>query len=233
MNYREFCNRWEDEGIRDWPLMTVIEKHTGAEGAEAAWWASRLHTHGIMNGYRVYSRAKDIEALSELDQAIAKVQRLLHDEGPLTSLAYERLLMELRCGKVGGIKSDPDEGQDALAHLEGDDGMDVTLLLDLEERGDAIRAAIGRTIAEIETSALAKVAASKINERGIALVDASRFIWQLATETQAPSKDLNPASSFGDFLADVFEVCGVPGDPRSAFRAWARERGDWSLDQAK
>ena len=237
MNYQEFCERWEEEGNKDWYLIPVIEKHTGTVGAEAAWWASRLHSHGIMNGFRVYSRAKDTEALRELETAIAKIQRLIDYDGPLTWPAHELMSMELLHGghssklPRGGVESDSEQGKALVNHIEAKGRTDSDILFGLEERGDAIRDAIKRTIVQIENSPMTRVSATKINEREIALVDAARFIWQLATDTDAPAKDLNPASPFGEFLADVFEVCELSGDPRSAFRAWAREceRGHQSL----
>lgn len=239
MRFAEFERLWEEKGKPTWPLATVIAKHTGVEGAGAAWFADRLHSHGVMNGYRVYSRAKDIEALRELDVAIAKIQRLIGDDGPLTSLAYERLFMELFHGGHGsnlsreGVEADSEQGKALLNHIEEKGRSDSDFIFMVEERGDAIRAAIKRTVVEVESSPMTRVSATKINESEIALVDAARFIWQLATDTDAPAKDLNLASPFGEFLADVFEVYEMAGEPRSAFRAWAREceRGHQSLDR--
>ena len=191
-------------------LAEVIERHTGASGDQAAWWAERLISHGIMNGFRVYSRSKDIEALQRLEKAFRQIDIILSDDSPLSEPAHLRLFMEIW----------HDDGRDAYSAL-----------LTISENGRKLKSAIKRTISEIEISPKAKASASKINERGIAMVDAARFIWKLATDVDAPAKDLNPASRFGAFLADIFDVCEIPGDPRSAFRAWVRERGDWSLDR--
>jgi hypothetical protein len=103
-------------------------------------------------------------------------------------------------------------------------------MCDFEVRSETIRSAIQRVITEVEKSAKAKATPSKMNEKGIAMVDAARFIWRLSTDTSAPLKDLNPASKFSNFLADVLYVCEIPGDPRSIFRAWVREYGEWSID---
>jgi hypothetical protein len=62
-----------------------------------------------------------------------------------------------------------------------------------------------------------------MNLIGIQLVEAARFVWELSGANTAPTKDLNTASAFGAFLADLFEACEVQGDVRSAFRAWAKE----------
>ncbi|MCB5200244.1 hypothetical protein LGQ03_13420 [Loktanella sp. TSTF-M6] len=235
MNYDEFVRRWDRHGVKDDPLVQVISKHTQAEGAEAGWWASRIHSHAFMFGYEVYSRSKDINALVTLDRAVRDIQKVLDDDA-MTSLAFKQLLSELgiiyeeEILKHRHIETVRDGDEDSLSNAGGDFTHDMRLLYLLEERANSIRTGIKRTISFIEESPLERVSASKINERGISLVDAARFMWCLATDKEAPSKDLNPASKFGEFLADVFAAIGETTDPRSTFRAWARERGDWSLD---
>ena len=194
MRYAEFAELWEAEPRTLDPLGEVVARHTGLEGAAAAWFADRLFSHGILNGFRVYSRAKDIEALQELDRAIATIHRLLQDDGPMTSLAQERLYMELIWGEnlkraqETKLESDSSEGRKVLNYIEGQGKSDSSNVTGIVERSSHIRAGIKRTIADIETSRMSKVSAAKLNERGIAIVDAARFIWKLATDCDAPSR---------------------------------------------
>ena len=227
MKFREFEHLGK-QGKFYSELAEVVEIHTGSE--KSAWLAERLISHGILNGYRVYSQSKDIKALQTLDRAFIDIQRTLTQDA-MTSLAQERLSAELIWGEhserlqQGEMKTDMDEERELLAYINGDGKKDCSIMSDLEDRSKTIRRAIKRTIAEIETSPMAKKSASKINEQGIAIVDAARFIWELSTNNEAPSKDLNPASKFGNFLADVLFVCENKGDPKSIFRAWVRELG--------
>ena len=210
-------------------LAEVVEKHTETEGDRAAYLAEKLWLYGIFNSYEVYNRSKDINLLTELDRAIAIIQRVLGDTGPLTPPAYLRLFHEVSSRspiKVGEEEAQPDVhlgGQQENLSIYEVRESNRSALHQIVDHGDTIRAGIKRTNADIETSHRTRSAPSKINLRAIGLVSASRFIWELAQDKAAPTKDLNTASRFGSFLADVFETCRVDGDPRSAFRAWVRE----------
>lgn len=56
---------------------------------------------------------------------------------------------------------------------------------------------------------------------GVHLIMMCRLIWSQRTG-KAP-KSLNPASRFGKFAKEVFDVVGIKEDPRSAMNAWRRE----------
>lgn len=231
MKFRQFAHLGELGEFLS-RLAEVVEKHTGAEGDLAALLAEKLWSRGIFNRYEVFHRSSDINLLTELDKAIATIQRVLGDDGPLTPLGYMRFFQEMPTGalmKVDEEETQPDVpsgGQKETHSYQQTRGLNTSALLQIVDNGDEIRAVIKRTIAAIETSPRTRSAPSKINLRGIGLVDASRWIWELATDKAAPTKDLNTASKFGNFLADVFETCRVDGDPRSAFRAWVRDNID-------
>lgn len=59
-----------------------------------------------------------------------------------------------------------------------------------------------------------------INWNAVAAVAQLRWCWEMITETQAPSRALNPESVFADFLRDAFEFFEIRGDPVSAFKRW-------------
>ncbi|WP_139802672.1 hypothetical protein [Aurantimonas sp. 22II-16-19i] len=59
-----------------------------------------------------------------------------------------------------------------------------------------------------------------INWEAVHAVGNLRGYWENMTETPAPSRALNPASPFADFLRDAFEFFQITGDPMSAFKRW-------------
>ncbi|BCH32612.1 hypothetical protein MesoLjLc_45420 [Mesorhizobium sp. L-8-10] len=59
-----------------------------------------------------------------------------------------------------------------------------------------------------------------IKWKAVHAVDHLRGYWENMTETPAPSRALNPASPFADYLRDAFEFFEIPGDPMSAFKRW-------------
>ncbi len=59
----------------------------------------------------------------------------------------------------------------------------------------------------------------RTNWLAIDLIVSCRSIWRRRTGNEAP-KSLNPASPFGKFAIDVFDVIGMKGRPRSAMDAW-------------
>lgn len=60
--------------------------------------------------------------------------------------------------------------------------------------------------------------------RKVALVGHVRAIWAQYGGTAAPSKRLNPASPFAEFLSGLIAAIGEDWDAASAFAAWHREQ---------
>ncbi len=61
----------------------------------------------------------------------------------------------------------------------------------------------------------------RTNWLGIYLILTCRAIW--FQRTGKAHKSLNPASRFGKFAQEVFDVVGIKEEPRSAMNAWRRE----------
>jgi hypothetical protein len=59
-----------------------------------------------------------------------------------------------------------------------------------------------------------------INWEAVNAVDVLHRFWESWTETPAPSRALNPASRFADYLRDGFAFFKISGDPAAAFKRW-------------
>ena len=60
-----------------------------------------------------------------------------------------------------------------------------------------------------------------INWAAVEAVARLRGLWWRNTGSEAPSRALNPASPFCQFLADGFAFLDIEADPVSAFKRWA------------
>jgi hypothetical protein len=187
-----------------------------------------LLDRAFLQKWPVYDQPKDLEALDRLGAAVSEIERLYYFG--LTWAASDTLGARMVHGPYydglhnGSItRIDSDEFRDLSAYHK-DTGQKVASTLSaVEEFSNAICEAIAHTKDEIVASERARKSTSRMNLIGIQLVEAARFVWKLVKDKEAPAKDLNMASAFGAFLADVFEACEVQGDVRSAFRAWAKE----------
>ena len=62
MKFRQIERLGEEQGNFSSELAEVVEKYTGGHDM-ASWWAERLISHGILNGFRMYDKPKDIDAM--------------------------------------------------------------------------------------------------------------------------------------------------------------------------
>jgi hypothetical protein len=62
---------------------------------------------------------------------------------------------------------------------------------------------------------------SNINWQAVHAVDWLRRLWNIYTDSDGPSRALNPASTFCRFLGDGFDFLEIDADPVSAFKRWA------------
>ncbi|PHR03893.1 MAG: hypothetical protein COB29_12995 [Sulfitobacter sp.] len=187
-----------------------------------------LLDRAFLQKWAVYDQPKDLEALNRLDAAVSEIERLYYFG--LTQAASDNLGARMVHGPhYDGLMQgeitlvDSDAGRDLLAYHSETGQQVASALSSVEEFSAAIREAIAKTKDDIKVSERARKSTARMNLVGIQLVEAARFVWELSGANKAPTKDLNTASAFGAFLADVFEACEVQGDVRSAFRAWAKE----------
>ena len=59
-----------------------------------------------------------------------------------------------------------------------------------------------------------------IKWEAVTAVGELRGQWEWWTKTPAPSRALNPASPFADYLRDAFEFFNISGDPVASFKRW-------------
>ncbi|MCF6304461.1 MAG: hypothetical protein L3J33_03735 [Rhodobacteraceae bacterium] len=207
---------------------TVISIHISSDSGLVSHFASELLDRAFLQEWWVYDKPKDLLALEGISSAISKINQL-YTFG-LTATASETLQFRLAYGPYfdsvhneDEIPLDSDERRRVEQYIE-EEGANVSLAIaDFLELSNLIIDSIASTKAEIEKSPNSRKSTAKINLVGIQLVEAARFIWKKAKGNDAPAIDLNTASAFGKFLADIFDACKVEGDARSAFRAWAKE----------
>lgn len=205
-------------------LQEIIERHLAPGTERAADLAELIISAGLLNGYQVYSKSQDLAALARLDAAVVEVSRSLSDVA-LSGLARETLAASLIHGRqFDDLTLSPDSGayEELRCYQNSIGSIDARSLFHVEEEHVRLRAAIKRTVSRINSSRLH--ASSRMNADAVGLVDACRTVWQKVKGRPAPTKDLNPASAFADFLRDVLAVAGLDADARSALKAWARER---------
>jgi len=180
-------------------------------------------SHGLLNGFahEVMDRPRDLKALRRINAAFLELERAF-SEAALTLNTRTLVDMTLLYGPfVREIHDDPAAAAD-YARLEG--RADLTAFERMIERNGIFREAVSATIGEVETSPFSKRTLSQLDAKAIGLVEGCRWVWWACKGVHAPAKDLNVATDFAKFLADAFEVCGIKSEPRSAYRAWAKEQ---------
>lgn len=204
-------------------LCPVVQQHLGVQGEDAEYWAERLISHGLLNGfsYEVMDRPRDLKALRRINAALLELERAC-SEAAITFSTRARVDMTLLYGPfVREIHGDPAGAAD-YARSEGRD--DLTAFERIIERNDVFREAVSATIKEVETSPFSKRTLSQLDAKAIGLVEGCRWVWWACKKVHAPARELNPATPFAKFLADAFEACGIESEPRSAYRAWNKEQ---------
>jgi hypothetical protein len=189
----------------------------------------------------VYNRKSDLDALEILSKTISKLEYLVNGEA-MSDAASRRLNLSVRFGAhADDMPCEDNEelceylmsngitdhsipcGVDGLFEYMSDHGNpQVDAIRVFLDYAPDIKKAIDQTKAAIETSPRTRKAPSLINLAGVQCVEAARIVWEEYTGQTPPYSDLNPASTFGKFLADLFEAYEIKGQPKSAFRAWAR-----------
>ena len=223
MNYNQFDHLGKEQANLYRDLCNVIEIHFGIKGDDAAWYAERLMSHGVLNGfsYSVFEGPKDIRALKRLDAALLEASRAC-SAAAITGAALLSFQKHLAfCPYSEKPNEKPEE---TFAYIEAQGSRNADAFSRITEDVATFRKAISNTIREIEANPHSKRSLSVVNVAAINLVDGCRFVWEIITKRPAPKKDLNPASKFANFLADTMKVCEVGDSPRSAFLAWSREQ---------
>jgi hypothetical protein len=204
-------------------LREMVERHLGCHDDDASFWADRLMSHGLLNGfaYEVTDGPKDLKALQRVDRALMELGRACSDAAiSFNALAgIERALM---LGPFLDVSDAKEEDVEAYMQTHGRANHDA--FTRIVGQTAAFRKAVSSQIEDVKSSPYAKRSLTQINAEAIGLVQGCRWVWEASKGRPAPLRDLNPGSKFAAFLADAMETCGIEGEPVPAFRAWAREQ---------
>lgn len=226
----EALHIYHDEAVRN-RVFEIAKDQLNADEENAENYAEMILESAFVNGRSFFHKSADLNALDDLEKVITKLAYQLNNS--LTSEARQTLTMHVLYGAALDTLHDGNKVDKVRANeYRETTGAAINRAINkfVGSTGE-IRRAIHLTKKQIETSSLAKQSPAKINVHGINLVDVSRQVWAMAHKREAPSSDLNIATAFGHFLSNLFDACGIEGDPRSAFRAWVREEDAQSLDR--
>lgn len=146
----------------------------------------------------------DTKVLDSLETAIRKLSPMLE---------------ELSEGSLGAMNTHFFENE-GLSHPEA--FKLICCILTVQFKKEALIRGIEAARANLkENGPLTKRTTKTLNIEAIKAVQGAIEAWQRFASTPPPTRALNPASPFGEFLADLFEACMIEADPKSAFRAWA------------
>lgn len=183
-------------------LRAAMGRHFGASGDVAEWLADELVEVGWENPFAVlvFERSKALAALERIDRALSE--------------------LGLACSEAA--MNDPRSWGGLYGEILSEGAAKGTSWLDVSMNTSHYRKAVRRAVDRIRVDPKGFRSLAQLNAKEVGLVDGCRVIWWYATGRPAPSKDLNPASKFADFLGDAIEAFGLSGEPRPAFRAWVR-----------
>lgn len=202
MTYHQFDHL--DEEMRNTlrALSEVAEKHFKISGDEAAGVGETIWVLWGSASNPFIDGPRDLAALERLNRALVETQNAISDDS-MTGTTHFMLMAK-------------------LSEIDGNGRSLENSVSFFEERISQYRKAIDETRAEIKKSPFTRKSLKKINIEAIILVNACHFICEMRG-FPVPLLDLNPASPFAYFLADVFQACNVIASPRAAFKAWVRE----------
>ncbi len=166
-----------------------------------------------------FDQVRDPVELRRLRTALTDIQHSFGPEG-LTGRAKNELGDHILYGRfVGDVDSSDAE---CVAFVRDTGQPAAHALKELLRAIPVFLRAIDSAGREIDRSAATRSRTGRMNNEGIMIVAAAREVWEDYHKRQAPRRDLNPATPFGRFLADLFDAMETDQDPRSAFRAWAK-----------
>lgn len=210
--------------MHDDPAHEAMKRHLGCSDEQALEWVDYIAKFTYGHPEPFFDLKRDVENLENLDRALNAVIAAL-DFGAMTVSARDALGFRLIWGRyahpMSGQKLE-EIGDNVRSYAETTGRKATDALQTLEDNASVIKDAVRLTKRHIESSLQSRKGTKRINLEGVQLVGSARDVWKLSTGRDAPLKALNPASSFGRFLYDLFDAFEVEGDARAAFRAWAK-----------
>lgn len=233
MKFPQFDHLGESEAELYRAFAAIISKHLDASERDAAGLAEGLISHGLLNTYQVFGKARDIAAMKRVRAALIEVNRAM-SEVSMGQRAQDTIHQAIIFGPFFDKVMTEDHSfstDEFEAFLNKTGQQDLAALTRIECESDRFISAIDVAIRHVEQSPHTRQSATRINTQAVGIVSASVFIWQLAGKK--PPKALNESSPFANFLADIFETLELDATPRAAFNAWIRERDKVHTSQEK
>jgi hypothetical protein len=180
--------------------------HSACVGMEYLW-------HGFkMNPLQT---AQKQQARRDLQQLVNAIRRLSRNEVPyFLGVSYD-IRKEEAAEKEAGS-----DGYYSIAGFQRDI-LDFLLTLD-DMRGERLTEKVLAQFVEKANREIDRLPEqSNINWQAVHAVDRLRRLWKIYTDSNGPSRALNPASTFCRFLGDGLDFLEIEADPVSAFKRWA------------
>lgn len=198
------------DGMKEWfaRLVQVIVQHLGDWGERAndaqadALWRSCSETESDLE---VWNPATELQKIDRLRRLLGELHIAIDELHPKV---YEGIRLSAVQELIGG-KADAHE------------------LLGLLH--DPIKTLSAALVSGDVTAKRGTAVRSDFNWEAVSVMNECRRAWELRKGKRAP-RALNPASPFGSFIADVFDVMRIDVDPQSAMNAWRRVQSGRKVD---
>lgn len=197
-------------------ISEAFTQHFGFDSAKADEMEEWFCSSAFGNPTPFFARSRDVESIETVEQAIKTINRFLRDGSDEAQEIFRQEILRLDIKQRANSSASVGDSWKPPTH----DGWIAT-----RDQLETWEAAASAAISHIKQSKMAVRAKGRVNAEAIIIVDRARLAWNEWSATPAPQKELNEATKFGRYLADILHACGCEADPRSAFRAWARHMG--------
>jgi len=194
-----------DEFRRVMVNLHIVYKNNFPDAKIDYWWEAQWIHHTV--GSMPWDAWKHDDVLKQLEE-IERALRILSHVYELPQAIHDAISFDA-FHRSKGIERDISKGEVSPS--------DASLILHClyDELAPSIRAA-KLAVRQGERK-------GRTNWEEVTAIDACRISWWRCTSEEAPGgSDLNLASSFGEFVQDIFDAMEIDGKPRSAMDAWRR-----------
>lgn len=189
-------------------IEAVMRSHLKVAGQDAFRAAKTFEAATYLEVADFADVTTDMKAIDVLEIALRKVSPLLND------VSTASMLQMLSYFHHSGRFNDEEAKR-----------LSATLYC-LSHESDALLDSIDAARKSLKDGGpMVRKSTKTLNIEAIRAVQGAVESWTLFQSAPPPAKALNPASPFGNFLADLLEACSIQADPKSAFRAWAQTYG--------
>jgi hypothetical protein len=194
---------------------------------EADWHQAALEMewiwYGIMNNQIQTVRKQS--ARRELEKLVSTIRRLSKSGVPYWEDVSRGIMDEEATEEQAAVRFEEAFGRampNRYFSVAGYQRAILDFLLSIDEmEGEGLTNEVLRKFTEKATHGIDRLPERRnINWDAVEAVSRLRVLWWRNTDSEAPSRALNPASTFCRFLADGFAFLEIDADPVSAFKRW-------------